>query len=381
MSIAAAREPRVIHALPGRVRIHIPEWTGGGQQEIEAQLRQIPGIYRVRGNPLTSNMLMIFDPTLTDEQTILQTISRLNIQQMNEQPQPAPPPPALREKAGKMIRARIAVRGLDRNPHLAKRVTEVLEHHPGVHASANPLTGRVLVEFEEHEAELDDLLATITKLELPELPGEDRPTHPLDLGPLVQSVTRMLEAGIGLALLATRHLFGITQPLPGSNVALQTASILGILHGIPPLRYGLRHLLGRTTSDLLFAIPSIIMLTLAESPLGLALNSAEALRLLTEVVARRSTWRKHEERVSHAPSAQPGAVIHLHHGERTPLAAKVLEGTGTAIGKDSMPLPVTTGGMVPAGARLLGASFLLQLSSELSFAPFAPPSRSAPVRP
>src|SRR2546421_391875 len=141
MSIAAAREPRVIHALPGRVRIHIPEWTGGGQQEIEAQLRQIPGIYRVRGNPLT---------------------------------------------------------------------------------------GRVLVEFEEHEAELDDLLATITKLELPELPGEDRPTHPLDLGPLVQSVTRMLEAGIGLALLATRHLFGITQPLPGSNVALQTASILGI---------------------------------------------------------------------------------------------------------------------------------------------------------
>ena len=42
------------------------------------------------------------------------------------------------------MRARIPVRGLDRDPDLGKRVVASLEQHPGVRATVNQLTGRVL---------------------------------------------------------------------------------------------------------------------------------------------------------------------------------------------------------------------------------------------
>src|SRR5512135_2962072 len=88
------------------------------------------------------------------------------------------------------------------------------------------------------------------------------------------------------------------------------------------------------------------------------------LRLLTEVYAQRTAWRRSEERVANAPSSQPDAVIRLEASERTPLAAKVLEGTGTAIGIDGMPLPVVQGSIVPPGAKLYGGPFVLKLEHE-----------------
>jgi cation-transporting ATPase I len=374
--------PRVLHTIPGRVRIHIPVWSGGGRQHIETRLRQLPGISNVQANALTGNILVTFDPTTLNEQTIFNAVCSLDFADLNGQPQKeVSPPPVHREKQGNTVRTRIAVRGLDRDPHLAKHVVEHLERRPGVRAHANPLTGRVLVEFTEHEAELDDLIAEVAELELPELPGEDRPAYPLDPGPLIQSATRTIGATLGLGFLATRRLFGFVEPLPGANAALHIASIIGILQGIPPFRYGLRRLVGRTFADLLFNVPGIITLALAESPLGLALVGSEALRLLTEVLARRSAWCDHEERVSHAPSTHPDATMRLEYGERTPLAAKVLEGTGTAIGRDAMPLPVMTGTIVPPGARLFGNSFLVQLQHEQSFEAFTPSPRPAPITP
>ncbi len=132
-------------------------------------------------------------------------------------------------------------------------------------------------------------------------------------------------------------------------------------------------------ADLLFSIPSIVTLTIAGSPIGLALTGAESLRLLTETVARRSAWHRHEERVEHAPSVQPGAVIRLEGGERTPLPAKIVEGVGTAIGYDGMPLPVVQGGTVPSGARLYGGPFVLQLHCDEAFEPFTPEPRPSPA--
>src|SRR2546422_4963375 len=52
---------------------------------------------------------------------------------------------------------------------LFRSVIEALERHPGVRASASLLTGRVLVEFTVHEADLEDLIAEVVDLELPEL--------------------------------------------------------------------------------------------------------------------------------------------------------------------------------------------------------------------
>ncbi len=58
MSFAVAEEPRVVHTLPGRLRVHVPEWSGQGKRSIETQLRQVQGVRSVQANNLTSNILI-----------------------------------------------------------------------------------------------------------------------------------------------------------------------------------------------------------------------------------------------------------------------------------------------------------------------------------
>ena len=140
-------------------------------------------------------------------------------------------------------------------------------------------------------------------------------------------------------------------------------------------------LLGRTGADLLINIPGIVTLTLADSPLGLAVIGSESLRLLTEIFARRDAWRRHEESAKTAPSSQPAATIRLEAGERSPLAARIIDGTGTAIGRDAFPLPVLPGSIVPPGARLYGGPFTARLQSDKTFQPFIPAARPAPIAP
>ena len=381
MSAVVAREPRVVRVIAGRLRVRLPGWAGQGRRSIETRLRRVEGVRTVQANALTGSVLIQFDPAITNEQKLLKVVRALDLDTTSRPGDEPPPPPTLRERHGRTIRARIAVRGLDRDPLLAKRVVEHLERHPGVRASANLLTGRVLVEFAENAAILSELIAEVSELELPALPAEDRPAHPLDTGSLMQSATRASGAGLGLGLLAARQLVAAQEPLPGASGAAYISSVIGIVQGIPFIRYGLRKLLGRTLADLLFNIPGITMLTLANSPLGLALTGGESLRLLTEAHARRTAWRRHEERLADAAPLRPDGVIHLEAGECTPLPAEVLEGTGTSIGRDGQPSPIIPGSRVPPGARLYGGPFVLKLRSGETFEPFIPEPRPAPVAP
>jgi cation-transporting ATPase I len=381
--IITTEKPQIVHTLPGRVRVRVPGWSGRGRHEIESTLRQIQGIHQAQANTLTGNILIYFDATRIDPAAILESLASLDLDDIADQrpDEKSSPPSALREKQNGTVRARIAVRGLDREPDLAKRVVERLEKRPGVRASANPLTGRVLVEFADDQVVFQDLIADVADEELVALPGEDRPEYPLDPGPLFQSTMRALGSTIGLSIIALRRVIGFTEPLPGAGAALHIASVIGILQGIPPVRFGLRKLLGRVPADLLFQVPAIATLTLANSPLGLAVSGAESVRLLTEVQARRSAWRRYEERTSTAPLARPDAIIHLEAGEQLPLAATVIEGTGTALGPDGMPVPITQGRLVPPGAPLHGGPFLVKLRSEQSFQAFQPEPRPASISP
>lgn len=381
MGIAIVAEPQVIHTLPGRLRVHMPGWSGQGKRLLERQLRQIQGVNRVHANALTGNILIQFDGQTVDEPSLLHEIHRLDLEKLAEQMHKADMPPAVTKKQGKTVRARIAVRGMDRDPELAKKVVERLEERPGVRAHANPLTGRVLVEFAEHQADLDDLLAEVADLELPDLPGEDRPAYPLDPGPLLQGAARTLGSGLGLGLLVVRRAFGVEQALPAANVAAHAAGMIGLLQGFPPVRYGLRRLLGRTVADLLFNVPGIITLTLSSNVLGLALTGVEALRLVTEVHSRQAAWQLHEERIAGLPTIHHDATFHLESGERVPLAAEVLEGTGTASGRDGMPLSLVPETLVPAGARVYGGPFALKVKNKATFAAFHPQPRPAPPAP
>src|SRR5207249_6485856 len=67
----AVEEPRLLHALPGRVRVHLAGWPRERQCAVAARLRQVPRVHSVQANRLTGNVTIHFDTTATDEYTIL----------------------------------------------------------------------------------------------------------------------------------------------------------------------------------------------------------------------------------------------------------------------------------------------------------------------
>jgi magnesium-transporting ATPase (P-type) len=360
---------RVVHALPGRLRVHLATWSGRGQRLLEKQLRSLPGVRRVEANPVTGNVLVGFDPTATDPKAIFRMLGKAERATSMAAPEP-PPPPALAEKPqGGLRRARIAVCGLDRDPRLARRVVARLENIPGVRAQANSLTGRVLVEYHAHQTTLAELQAEIAEAEHPELPGEKRPDHPLDPAPLIQSSTRTVGAAVGLAVLAVRRVTGTTGPPQGIKAAATAAAIISILRSFPSVRNGLRRLFGPNTTDVTLGMANLVAQTFANSPLGLLMLGAEAVTLLSQVVARRAAWRRYEERLTHSSTTLPGELVRLEAGERIPYAGQVHEGTGTAIGRDGLPLHLAAGDHVPAGARLFGGPFVLRLHGHRAFTP------------
>ncbi|HET9014478.1 MAG TPA: HAD-IC family P-type ATPase [Thermomicrobiaceae bacterium] len=390
---AAVVETQVIHSLPGRLRLRLPANLADRPASLEERLRRIPGVRGVRVSPLTGTALVEFDPRTTDDDAILRAVGTAE-----PAPRPAPVAPAahprrwaqatraqvssrdiIRSRHGTTRRVRIPVTGMDRDPRVARAVVNRLRDRTGVQqVHANPLTGRVLVEFTEHEVDLQDLLSEVVDVELPPLPDEDRPKHPLDPAPLVQSAVQSSGAGLGLAVLAGQRLATAGQPLPGSSAAGEVAGVIGLVRSWPVTRDGIRRILGRHVADALFNSAAIVSLALADSPLGLAANAAEGLRLLTEVLARRRAFRQLEQDLHGVASTEPGALIRLDSGERTPRAAIVREGQGSAQGPDGLPDIVGPGDRVPAGERLSGGPFLLELQAH---DPFTPEPRPAPITP
>ena len=381
---ADGSQPRLVHSLPGRARVHLPDWSGQDPRGLEAALRRQPGILSAQANPDTGNVLVRYSLGVTDEQTVLDTVRALARGRTPEgeaTKREAPPalPPVVREREGQTQRARIAVRGLDRDPELARRVVARLEGFPGVCARANALTGRVLVEWTSHQIDVEDLISEVADVELPGVPGEDRPAHPLDPAPLAQSATRLVGSGLGLSLLAAQRLSGQTRPLLSGPALSYASGFLGVAQSFPPIRNGLKAVIGQDAASLLLSLPDIVLSSLSGSPLSLILSVSTSLRLLTEVVARRGAWRAYEARLSDAASAQPGATVRLESGERTPLTATVIEGQGTSVGDDGLPRPVAPGATVPAGARLSGGPFVLEMATGRAWTPQPRPAPPAPT--
>src|SRR5690242_6253171 len=74
MSAVVVEEPRLLHALPGRLRVQLPWWSGQHPHQLEARLRQIPGARSVQANALTGNILISYDARLTNQQAILDAL-------------------------------------------------------------------------------------------------------------------------------------------------------------------------------------------------------------------------------------------------------------------------------------------------------------------
>jgi hypothetical protein len=65
-----------VHALEGRLRIKIPKVKGsaGRAQEVEQHLRQFTGVEDASANPITGNVLILYDPRLTEQGQIFSSL-------------------------------------------------------------------------------------------------------------------------------------------------------------------------------------------------------------------------------------------------------------------------------------------------------------------
>ncbi len=366
--------PRILYSSHGRLRVHVPHWAGNNARKVAGTLRQMPGVSSVEANPLTQNVLLVFDPRKTDQVALIAGVRRLRFDDSSEEalePEPTgPAPTAIVEGKGKHRRMRIHMRGVTRDPDLASRVAKHIETTFGVRARTNPLTGRLVVEYEHGFLHLEELLAEIGHLQLPPLPGEDKPRHPLDNAPLATSLTQSVGAVLGVSVLTFQQLFAPTAvSSAGQARAATVAGLMNLLHGFPLIRNGLRRVLGETGADITSHALAVASLTIAGMPLGLMVLGVEAILMLGEVTARRAAWRAYEDSLDNAVSTSPGAVVRLEAGMRAPRAAKVIEGTGTATGRGGLPIPLSPGSRVPASARLSGGPFVLELAAGTSYTP------------
>jgi magnesium-transporting ATPase (P-type) len=369
---------------------------------LEMQLASLRGVVHVRASDLTGNVLLSYDPRSTSEWLLLRELTRIAHQstgslacrETRQTNRPQTPssrrqvsrletrqlqpiqrptrrlPRYFLEGTGRLRRARIVVRGLDRDPGLSGGIDRLLRQQYGILARFKPATGHLLVDFDHHHSVLDEILAELAHLQLPELLGEDRPEHPLDPLPLRESLTRAIGCLLGLGFLTYRQLTApAAAAAAGQSLAGVIANIFNLLQGFPFIRRRLRQLMGRSLADLLAGGLGILSLTLAHYPLGLIVSGVECIFLIGEVTSRRAAWYRYEESLEGAAPAEPGAVVRLEGGARVPHAARVIEGTGTATGVSALPLPLNPGATVPAGAHLAGGPFTMELLGAEAFDP------------
>jgi cation transport ATPase len=80
-----------IHALNGRLRIKVSELKGLPMKtlQVEGQLRNIDGINKVRANPTTGNVLVVYDPAKIGQYEVVGALQRLGYLRENDSLQTA----------------------------------------------------------------------------------------------------------------------------------------------------------------------------------------------------------------------------------------------------------------------------------------------------
>jgi len=83
---APAREPSVVHSSFGRLRVHLPHWSGTDGEQIVATIRRLGGVTHAEANPLTGNVLLLFEPRQTTAQALLETLPDLRLEPLSGLP-------------------------------------------------------------------------------------------------------------------------------------------------------------------------------------------------------------------------------------------------------------------------------------------------------
>src|SRR5437763_5920196 len=193
-------------------------------------------------------------------------------------------------------RAHIEVRAVEVHDRkaLIKEIQEVLEAAPGVRwAQVNPVSGRVVVDFDERRTGVETLVETIKETESAHDVGDmpfplNRPEYPGDVEPIRRALSALVADAAGLGL----GVFGVgprATPFP-----VELASLVTLLDTQPKLRHLFESRVGGPATDLGLAVSNAVAQGLAQGPLGLAVDMAYRRVLLTEARARRQGWEARE---------------------------------------------------------------------------------------
>jgi uncharacterized protein len=77
---APAREVSVVCSCHGRLRVHLPCWIGTRAAEIGAEVKRLIGVTHAEANPLTGNLLILFQPRETTRRSLLQDLPSMRLQ-------------------------------------------------------------------------------------------------------------------------------------------------------------------------------------------------------------------------------------------------------------------------------------------------------------
>ncbi len=69
-----------LHTLDGRIRIKLAAVKGSAAVAlaVEAELRRCPGVVEVKANPVTGNVLLLYDPGRIEQAALLQLLQPFN---------------------------------------------------------------------------------------------------------------------------------------------------------------------------------------------------------------------------------------------------------------------------------------------------------------
>jgi uncharacterized membrane protein YbaN (DUF454 family) len=87
---APARELSVVHSSFGRLRVHLPHWSGTRGEDIIAGVRRLPGVTHAEARSITGNVLILFEPQQTSAAALIESLPALRLDPLPLTPTPLP---------------------------------------------------------------------------------------------------------------------------------------------------------------------------------------------------------------------------------------------------------------------------------------------------
>jgi len=228
---AEVEEPRLLHVLPGRLRAHVPGRIGQARDIVETRVRRVPGVRTARANPLTGNVLVLFDETLVTAPSIVAALRALLV---------TPRDPS----EGKLLRVAGGPKQLANGGHAHAPVRGVIRGDLGGRAQAAQAPPDVLSASSPVDYRPVGVLITDTH----------RRRGPRVMGPVADGwILDRRENGAG-----------------GCPHGPHVVDLLSIVSGV------------------MSVTASIVSLCVSTGPLSLIISGAEALRLCSDLLARRT---------------------------------------------------------------------------------------------